>query len=470
MENDQSINFLPMPIELVRDVVLTSAQKILLCCLFITRSAAIIKYQNQEHISAYLQPYLLSKQMGITPRGVYKILDSLKEKDIIKIVQKDELEDTENKNKTSATINIIKSENNSYKNNQICLCSLSSLNIVFIVFYCTFLRNSYEVTMTRKGTIAGLKNHELCSQTPKDQNTDHKNQNSKHRIKNNSKNKISTQKGFFSQKNKIVSPKKKHELLETVMNLPNITKHRTETAAYELASKTLLKLSSGSFFFQNSAPVVLVKEGWLKLNNISPIDLRRAWTERDIIYGFSEISKMLSPGYWPVDKLKVPHDVSRLVYNPYSKISHFLKLFNNGAISLDKSAISKQEIKSVRQDKMDLYAYEKLCDAVRECCSDGINEYEIKSEEARYLHKSAVEIMHHWDRGINAVGADYTQSTDFVEDYCGWITEQHSGRLEKVWMLGPNTRDWSNFFKSRGLYEIIKTMKAENPNSYKSVA
>jgi hypothetical protein len=420
MQSQEDKTALVIPTEILSDTTLTQAQKIFLCLVFQNENST--KKFGSDNIS--FKVFELSKLMGITRQGVHKIINSLEDKKILK-----EIKDT---SKFGVGVNKVYTFKKGLLVTFIAFTNVKPLKVTY---------KRHKDLKPKKDTIKKdtYRSYEVTT--------------------------ISINNGLFSKnvETKGVSNKSPNAFLEKIMKLPGMVKHRIGTQAYRDASRSLRLLSQGQFFFKGDTPVARVKESWLIENNISPIDLRRAWTDRDIFYTFLEISKMLSPGYWPKKKETVPHDVFRLIYNPMSGVSHFLKLFSNGALPLEtKFDVSSVMMKSTREDQMDVFAYNKLQELVQECRSDGINMYKLTQQEAAHLKKVAAKMMYLWDTQLHTVGADYTHPSDFVRDYCQWALDQHAGRLEKVWQLGPDTRDWTGFFRDRGLDSCIRDAKMLN--------
>lgn len=417
MQNQEDKTALVIPTEILRDTTLTQAQKILLSISF--QRENIIKKLDKDKLSFRVSE--VAKEMGITRQGAHKIINSLVNKNILKEIKN-----------TSLGVNKVYSFEKGSMVRFIALTNVKPLNLTL---------KRHKDLKAKRNTITKdtYRSYEVTT--------------------------ISINKGLFSKNiaTKGVTNKSPNIFLEKIMKLPGMVKHRIDTQAYRDASRTLRLLCQGQFFFKGDTPVARVKESWLVKNNISPIDLRRAWTDRDIFYTFLEISKMLSLGYWPKKKQTVPHDVCRLIYNPMSGVSHFLKLFSNGATPLEtKFDVDSAMMKSTREDQMDVFAYNKLQELVQECRADGINTYRLTSQEASHLKKVAAKMMYLWDTQLYTVGADYTYPSDFVQDYCQWALDQHAGRLEKVWQLGPDTRDWTGFFRDRGLDSCIRNAKMLN--------
>lgn len=459
-------NFLPIPFEVLKDDTLTSAQKIMLCYLLSIKPATEIKYQNEEYFGVEIQPYKLSKDLGMSPKGIYNIINSLEKMDYLKIIIEEDLLkdsiDTKSNKRHFDHVQTTQGQKNigDKQHNENNFDNLDDKNLTNCLESYSLSNNSVRIYMISKK--AGIKTFKdfmiikalnvLCNKfnllfisLNKSKSKNKVNKSIDQGLNTGLLSKLEEEKG-----------QKRSKLLEEIMKLPEITKHRFGNDSYKKSAQTLSKLTSGKFFFKNDVPTVEIKEGWMKLNNISPVDLKRTWTEREILYTFGEASKMLSPNYWPKDKSKISHEVSTLIYNPFSKTSQFLRLFQNGATPLEsKVQSSDQQIKPVRKDELDVFAYEKLCEAVRECSFDGINSYQLKPEEKRYLHQSGIRMMQLWDSEIYSTGADFTHPTAFILDYCGWVVEHNAGRLETVFYIGPGTKDWRNYFRSRGLRELI---------------
>lgn len=403
-----------IPNQILRDTKLTPNEKI-----FIVLLANMLEGNNGDPIDISFAK--LAIKMGCTRKGVFMVVQSLKNKGIIEKVC------------TKYTF----FEKCPYK--RLYKRTIVRLYNLLLVYSNKHISNSISINNSISKNISNSNNYKQSDSKPI----------SATRTKAFSKRVVAQP----SSNSDCLSPKHKNLLLEKLMLLPYITKHRLDTQAYKLSSDALRKLSSGKFFLVGEKPVVKMHKEWMFIHGISLPDLRRSWSEQDILYGFTEVSNMLSPNYWPNYKKNIPHDVCHLIYNPISCISHFVKLYRNKAILLGSKFKEKEsEVKSVRSDRMDVYTYEKLQKAVEECF-DSVLCYTMTPNELKHLRKAAIKMMDLWDEKIHKVGADYHQASNYIKDYCEWIVDQHAGQLEKVWQLGPDTKDWNNFIRSRGLNE-----------------
>lgn len=96
--------------------------------------------------------------------------------------------------------------------------------------------------------------------------------------------------------------------------------------------------------------------------------------------------------------------------------------------------------------------FDHLFQAVAEC-RGGVRP---NQQEVRTLSQAADRLVDEWNRGARLLDAYHEILAEFTRDYCRWVVDEHAGRLASVRQLGPGTRDWDNFSRSRGLREAVR--------------
>jgi hypothetical protein len=131
------------------------------------------------------------------------------------------------------------------------------------------------------------------------------------------------------------------------------------------------------------------------------------------------------------------------VYNPISRISHFLKLFRNNAQYL-KNSLSSAEVTVLPPHAL------MLAKTIKECFGSPISE-----KERKHILAISAKIKTVWEAKYHLANADYRTIEDFYKDYCDWLIENADDSPRQIFFYGPGTREWSRFLKNRGLDEVI---------------
>ncbi len=141
--------------------------------------------------------------------------------------------------------------------------------------------------------------------------------------------------GDSNSKDSSESIPKKNALID-FWNSLNGAKHRdTSTKTYRRATILLNQLRNGTFLARNQ-----IDKGFLDKNKIKfPAD--KNWDRAELRQGMRRLSNLLTGGYWPQDKSRLPKDLPSLLYNPQTGTSLFLMVMANEPKLINANANEK---------------------------------------------------------------------------------------------------------------------------------
>lgn len=230
-------------------------------------------------------------------------------------------------------------------------------------------------------------------------------------------------------------------LLEKIMAMPNLPKHRQGTKVYTYTSD-MLKSLQGDLF-----QTVPLDKSWAEHFGITLAILKTRWPAFQILATFQAVARAYTKGYHPEDKSVLPKSITDIVYNPRSRKSLFLKAYTHGNPPASRLSETAREKKLSPRESQALSIFKAAITSVKG--------EELTQDENIWVSQITKNTIEEFDAHVQATGA-WDCLTNFVEDYVGWIRDEHSGRLQTIRWLGPGTSDWRKYYKSRGLDEMVR--------------
>jgi hypothetical protein len=244
---------------------------------------------------------------------------------------------------------------------------------------------------------------------------------------------------------------KSNPFLDKLMGLPHIHKYKLNTQRYKDTSNILTQLFQGIFFYKENLSLVEIDFDWMKKFNIPKRYLYNLWTEEEIFKSFVQISRMLSPGYFPENKKTLSNDVLILLYNCRSRTSQFLKYCCNEAFLLPSKKIVK--VSPTIEKSIQI-----LTCTVNEVVLDNVP---LSTKNIEMLQRVSIKIQKY---GINnprlyTISGSSGGYLGLINDLCDWIKDNLTSKdLDSLDFLAPGCSLWNRYYKDRGYDEAIKLM------------
>jgi hypothetical protein len=242
---------------------------------------------------------------------------------------------------------------------------------------------------------------------------------------------------------------KRHLLLDKVMAIPGITHHTPGSKAYQRASQDLQSLQDGTRFAKGGIVTVKLDPAWMTKFQIPSVFPHKAWADMEILESFVEISKWLY-SLQPDVKKAMPKDVPTLIYNPRSGKSLFLKMACTKAEEATGiKPKNPEKFKFTVTNKDEVFYYDRLSDLVKKCRATS----EIPPNESKHLLDIAVKLVALQKKTRGKVPEAIP--VHLLDEYCDyvWDNQRADGKLS-VYQIGPGTKDWDTFWRTRGYDEF----------------
>lgn len=224
-----------------------------------------------------------------------------------------------------------------------------------------------------------------------------------------------------------------HPYIKFWNSLPNTRKHaQPSSKVYKEILRKFRMMRKGIYFTK-----VHLDKDWLAKNKITKKQLAKKWGERSIKQAMQELDKLLTEGYWPKDKSKLPKSLNSLLYNPRTQKSLFLYVYMNGAHLLDPP-------KRARLTHLQPYCT-RVSTMLRELC--GMEEHSIiGSTDVEYLLKALLE-----EYKEHPLLTDNFDTFDgFIQNYSNWFYRKigHEKSVRKcINFMKPTTKVFKEYLE-----------------------
>ena len=276
---------------------------------------------------------------------------------------------------------------------------------------------------------------------------------------------------------KEIKKEKKNDLIEYWNSLNNTPKHKLPNTKVYKDIVTYFK------YFKNGTVLkkIRLNKEYLKKNNIPITKLMKKWSDKEIKENLLKLSKIFTKGYWPVNKNKIPKNLSNLIYNTRTNRSMFLLVcFNDLKIEtyetkLDIESLFKNNFKLSKSDKnsnkytindknniikkysYNFFKYAKLFDNL----FPKLTSYDKKDLYIRIINiinmfekiKIKNTTMHMILGSPSVAEASFGHTivgdpTLFIIKYIDWIQNiRYIDFPISIKMIGPDSNNWKEFYK-----------------------
>lgn len=263
--------------------------------------------------------------------------------------------------------------------------------------------------------------------------------------------KRTTKPGDVSNERKVI-----HPLIEYWNSLPNTSKMRadTSTKTYKKAMELFDQLRAGKLGQRN-----YMDTAWMDKKGITERELSKKWSDAKIKSAMDELSKMLSPGYWPENKSWVPRNLNTLIYNPRSGRS-WIMVVNKTPIKKVKQ-VSREREESKQPENVTKLA-KRIAGAVEEISGIELGPVEMKK---LFLKVGEIKTEHRkipiWKH--SELEDHIGTPAKFVTEYSKFLKKEFDDfNSLTVNMIGPGKRNWKKFINGleRDIGVSLKTGEA----------
>jgi len=246
------------------------------------------------------------------------------------------------------------------------------------------------------------------------------------------------------QKSKTPKPIEQLPLLDRIMALPNLPQHKPHTKLYQAAAEQLELVAKGKFFLVGGKPRLELDPKWCEQFSVGHAILVTAWPEFQVMHIFGEISKLYTPGWEPLDKSGLPRSIPDILYNPRSRKSLFAKMAvpKNAAVP---AAERPTATRSKGMGPIEAIVFRMLRQAAERC---GLAT--MSPDELSHLERATDKMVKEYPEIRKKSDGTIDAPSTLASDYAQWVVDEHAGRLETPKQLGPGTRDWLRYLRSRG--------------------
>lgn len=257
-------------------------------------------------------------------------------------------------------------------------------------------------------------------------------------------NKETNRDSFYTKKKEVVFEKnkvdeskelKKNPLIDFWNELPNTSKHKKRTTkTYKKITAHLNQLKSGVFSKRNK-----LDQDFLTRNKITNGLLSKQYTTSELREGLLRLSNMLTEGYWPFNKEKLPKSLQQLLFNPHTGSSMFLKVMAKAPEQLSKSKLRRPVDRN-----------EDMTESLLERKLIVLDDLSIREIRVMFKHLQAIKNYHtealEYDRFGNKL-IRYEQPHKLLDDYLKWIDDQEWLEGFKLSLLNIENKPWKLFTK-----------------------
>jgi hypothetical protein len=230
------------------------------------------------------------------------------------------------------------------------------------------------------------------------------------------------------------------------MSLPGITHHNPESKSHQHAAQDLSSLQRGTRFAKDGVVLEKLDPTWMAKFQIPSVFPHKKWSDEEVLDIFLEISKWLFTLSTDVRKV-VSKDVPSLIYNPRSGKSQFLKMACTKAE--EAMGIKPKQNDLINTDTPEGYYHDKLVSTVKKYRSTST----VPLNESKHLLEVATKLLALQKK--TRLKVPEAIPVRLLDEYCDYLLKnQRVDGVVSVYQIGPGTRDWDAFWRTRGYDEF----------------